>query len=285
MAGPLSFKALESLVPSLLALCEEAGAAICEYYHAPDADHYEAKGDDSPLTRADLASDAILALGLKQLLPELPILSEESAHIDVEERLGWPRYWLVDPLDGTKEFLARTGEFTINLALVDDHRPVLGVLFLPLTRMAYVGIPGSRAWRRDMASGEDVALHTRPLSMEQPLAVLASRRHKGHQLLACLNWLGERWPQLERHNSGSALKFCQLAEGTGDFYPRFSRCCEWDTAAGHAVLEAAGGALLGMDGEPLRYNLTESVYSPNFYGLGEPGHPLWRELLTAGDFR
>ena len=285
MTGPLSFKALESLVPSLLSLCEEAGAAICEHYHAPDADHYEAKGDDSPLTRADLASDAILALGLKQLSPELPILSEESSHIDVEERLGWPRYWLVDPLDGTKEFLARTGEFTINLALVDDHRPVLGVLFLPLTRMAYVGIPGSRAWRRDMASGEDVALHTRPLSVEQPLAVLASRRHKGRRLLACLDWLGERWPQLERHNSGSALKFCQLAEGTGDFYPRFSRCCEWDTAAGHAVLEAAGGALLGMDGEPLRYNLTESVYSPNFYGLGEPRHPLWRELLTAGDFR
>ena len=285
MTGPLSFKALESLVAPLLALCEEAGAAICEHYHAPDADHYEAKGDDSPLTRADLASDAILALGLKQLAPQLPILSEESAHIDVDERLGWPRYWLVDPLDGTKEFLARTGEFTINLALVDNHRPVLGVLFLPLTRLAYVGIPGSRAWRRDMASGEDVALTTRPLTTERPLAVLASRRHKGRRLLACLDWLGERWPRLERHNSGSALKFCQLAEGAGDFYPRFSRCCEWDTAAGHAVLEAAGGTLLGMDGMPLRYNLTESVYSPDFYGFGDPGHTLWRELLAAGDFR
>lgn len=284
MADSFSYGELEALVPPLLALCEEAGAAICELYHAPDADQYEAKGDDSPLTSADLAADAIIALGLGQLGPVLPILSEESSHIAVDERLGWQRYWLVDPLDGTKEFLARTGEFTINLALVEAHRPVLGVLFLPLTRQAYIGIPGYRAWRRDMGSGEEVALHTRALAPDRPLAVLASRRHRGRRLLACLDWLGERWPELERHNSGSALKFCQLAEGRGDFYPRFSRCCEWDTAAGQALLEAAGGALLGMDGRPLRYNLTESVFSPNFYGLGDPDHALWRDLKAAGPF-
>lgn len=284
MAGSFSYGELEALVPPLLDLCEEAGAAICEHYHASDAHHYEAKGDDSPLTRADLASDAILALGLGQLAPTLPILSEEAAHIDADERLGWQRYWLVDPLDGTKEFLARTGEFTINLALVEAHRPVLGALFVPLTRHAYIGIPGYRAWRRDMGSGEEVALHTRRLADDRPLDVLSSRRHRGRRLLACLDWLDERWPELQRHNSGSALKFCHLAEGRGDFYPRFSRCCEWDTAAGQALLEAAGGALLGMDGEPLRYNRTESLYSPNFYGVGDPDHPLWRDLLAARPF-
>lgn len=284
MTGSLSFGELEALVSPLLVLCEEAGASICEHYRARDADHYEAKGDDSPLTRADLASDAILALGLRQLTPALPILSEESSHIDVQERLGWQRYWLVDPLDGTKEFLARTDEFTINLALIDGHRPVLGILFVPLTRLAYIGIPGYRAWRRDMGSGEEQALVTRPLLAGRPLAVLASRRHRGRRLLACLDWLEERRPGLERRDSGSALKFCRLAEGQGDIYPRFSRCCEWDTAAGQALLEAAGGALLGMDGQPLRYNLTESVYSPNFYGLSDPDHALWRELLALGSF-
>ncbi len=284
MTGVLTIGELEALVPPLLALCEEAGAAICEHYHAPDAGHFEAKGDDSPLTRADLASDAVLALGLARLEPSLPILSEESARHEVAGRLSWERYWLVDPLDGTKEFLARTGEFTINLALVESHRPALGVLFLPLARLAYIGIPGYRAWRRDMASGEELALQTRRLAPGAPLGVLASRRHRGRRLLACLDWLEQRWPAIERYNSGSALKFCQLAQGDGDFYPRFSRCCEWDTAAGQALLEAAGGALLGMDGKPLRYNLGESLYSPNFYGFGDPGHALWRDLLAADAF-
>ena len=273
---------LQALVAPLLQLCREAGEVICEHYNAPGAGEYQAKGDDSPLTRADLDSHVLLQAGLVALDATIPILSEESSPAEMAGRRSWSRYWLVDPLDGTREFLARTGEFTINIALICDHQPVLGVLYLPLERVAYVGIPGSEArcyrYSAEGSWSSDV-LVARELRSGQPLTVLASRRHSGPRLEGCLAWLGEHWGPVARRNSGSALKFCQLAEGVGDFYPRFSPCCEWDTAAGQAVLEAAGGALLGLDGQPLRYNCQDSLYSPNFYGLADAAHPLWRQLL------
>jgi len=268
----------------LLRLCREAGEVICGHYNAPGADAYEAKGDDSPLTRADLASHAVLQGGLSVLDPDVPVLSEESVPADIASRRQWRRYWLVDPLDGTKEFLARTGEFTINIALIDNHRPVLGVLYLPLERLAYVGIPGVLARRySDAGEGKWTAseLATRTLQTGQAMVVLASRRHSGSRLQACLAWLDEHWGPITRRNMGSALKFCAMAQGEGDFYPRFSPCCEWDTAAGQAVLEAAGGRVLGLDGAPLRYNCSDSLYSPPFYALADGSHPLWGQLLHA----
>ncbi len=284
MTGTEKAQDLQRWVFPLLTLCRQAGEIICEYYHAPEAHAYEAKGDDSPLTRADLASHAVLQAGLYALDADLPLLSEESLPADIADRQHWPRYWLVDPLDGTREFLDRTGEFTINIALIDNHRPVLGVLYLPLERVAYVGIPGELAQRyRDGGNGnwEASALAVRPLHTGQAMAVLASRRHGGNQLQSCLDWLTQHWGQVSRFNRGSALKFCTLANGEGDFYPRFSPCCEWDTAAGQAVLEAAGGCVLGLDGEPLRYNCRDSLYSPSFYAIADTTHPLWRQLLPA----
>ncbi len=208
------------------------------------------------------------------------MLSEESSSEQLSDRRSWSLFWLVDPLDGTKEFLARTGEFTINIALVEAHRPVLGMLYLPLAHTAYLGIPGQGARRyRYNGSWQQEPLATRPLRAGEPVTVLASRRHRGPRLGACLGWLEAHWGPLERLDSGSALKFCQLAAGEGDIYPRFSPCSEWDTAAGQALLEAAGGALLGMDGKPLRYNRSESLLSPHFYAVGDPEHPLWRQLL------
>ena len=272
---------LRTLVPPLLRLCREAGDAIRAHYGAPSAGNYEAKGDDSPLTRADLASHDILHAGLTGLDPAVPVLSEESGETEIAARRQWSRYWLVDPLDGTKEFLARTGEFTINIALIDRHRPLLGVVYLPLEQVGYVGIPGDLAARYDDAGrGAQPAgrLATRALCDGQALEVLASRRHRGDRLQACLDWLDEHWPSVVRSNMGSALKFCRMADGEGDFYPRFSRCCEWDTAAGQAVLEAAGGRVIGLDGEPLRYNCSDSLYSPAFYALADAAHPLWRQL-------
>ena len=276
---------LQALVFPLLQLCREAGDAICAHYHSPAAREYEAKGDNSPLTRADLDSHALLQSGLTSLEPTIPVLSEESTPQELAERRSWSLYWLVDPLDGTKEFLARTGEFTINIALISSHQPVLGVLYLPLERTAYVGIPGVQACcYQDAGQGEwsTNELATRNLEPGQPLTVLASRRHGGPRLQGCLDWLDEHWGPVDRRNSGSALKFCQLAEGVGDVYPRFSPCCEWDTAAGQAVLEAAGGSLLGMDGQPLRYNCQDSLLSPNFYAFAEAANPLWRQLLQSG---
>ena len=279
-------ESLENLVPRLLELCREAGTLICAHYHAPGADRFESKGDDSPLTRADLDSHACLQRGLLALEPSLPVLSEESSEEELAQRREWSRFWLVDPLDGTKEFLARTGEFTINIALVDGHRPVLGLIYLPLEQVGYVGIPGSGAQCHHFEQG---TWRSRPLSIRgleegRPLTVLASRRHRGPRLMACLDWLTEQWGPIERDDSGSALKFCQLAAGTGDFYPRFTPCCEWDTGAGQALVEAAGGCLLGLDGAPLGYNQGDSLLSPNFYAIADPGHPLWQRLLDRGPF-
>ena len=275
---------LQGQVPALLALCRRAGAAICEHYAHPSAGEFEEKGDASPLTRADLASHAILSEGLGATGESLPLLSEESTPAEIADRHQWSRYWLVDPLDGTKEFLGRTGEFTINVALIENHRPVLGVLYRPLDDLAYVGIPGQLAKRYHLTQGEgwsESPLAARPLSDSRDLLVLASRRHQGDRLLACLKWLESTWGPVARENMGSALKFCAMAEGRGDFYPRFSPCCEWDTAAGQAILEAAGGALLGLDGKPLRYNMGESLYSPPFYALADAAHPLWHALLDT----
>ena len=272
---------LQSQIPPLLQLCLEAGGLICDHYHAPEADQYQSKGDDSPLTRADVDSHHCLLAGLEALTPRLPVLSEESTEEDQAQRREWPRYWLVDPLDGTKEFLARTGEFTINIALIAEHKPVLGVLYLPLEQAAYVGIPGVGAWHYQYADGawRETPLAARSLQQGKPLMVLASRRHRGPRLMACLEWLGEHWGEVDRLDSGSALKFCQLAEGKGDLYPRFTPCCEWDTAAGQALVEAAGGQVLGLDGLPLRYNCGDSLMSPNFYAIADPAHALWSQML------
>ena len=274
---------LQTLINPLLALSRTAGAAICQHYGSAEAAEYEDKGDDSPLTRADLDSHAILTAGLKNLESDIPILSEESTGISVAQRLAWTRYWLVDPLDGTREFLDRTGEFTINIALIDDHVPVLGLLYLPLEKKAYLGIPGVMACSYEYVheAWQAVDLRTRQLPPNGPLTVLAGVRHRGPRLNNCLAWLEARRGPLLRKNSGSALKFCQLADGFGDFYPRFSPCCEWDTAAGQALLVAAGGGLLGMDGHPVRYNLGESLYSPDFYAVADAGNILWQELLAS----
>ena len=274
---------LANLVEPLLELCREAGVLICRHYHAPGTTDFEYKDDKSPLTLPDTESNVLLQAGLAALEPQLPILSEESPPAALVGRRSWKRFWLVDPLDGTKEFLAGTGEFTINIALVEDHRPVLGVLYLPLEQIAFVGIPGLAAHRyhyRPQGQWERHPVAVRRLVPGMELAVLASRRHRNDKLDACLDWLHRHWGPVQRLDSGSALKFCQLAQGEGDFYPRFSPCCEWDTAAGQAVLEAAGGALLDMAGNPLRYNCQESLYSPHFYGIADTGNPLWRDLLA-----
>jgi 3'(2'), 5'-bisphosphate nucleotidase len=273
-----------ALVKPLIQLAQRAGEEICKHYYSAESGAFEAKGDDTPLTRADLDSHDILLDGLQSLGQGIPILSEESTTVSSAQRLSWQRYWLVDPLDGTREFLDRTGEFTINIALIEQHRPVLGLLYQPLTRRAYIGIPGDKAicyqFESD-GSWSERALKTSVLNEDQPLLVLASRRHRGPRIGACLDWVTQQWGSIDRHNSGSAMKFCEMVEGRGDFYPRFSPCCEWDTGAGQALLEAAGGCLLGMDGQAVRYNCTESLYSPDFYAISDPSHGLWPRLLAA----
>jgi 3'(2'), 5'-bisphosphate nucleotidase len=267
-------------ISALVSLVAEAGEAILRIY-AMDFE-VETKSDDSPLTQADLASHRILAEGLKRLAPELPLFSEEAAPPPFEQRSTWSRYWLVDPLDGTKEFINRNGEFTVNVALIDGHRPVLGVVGVPVRQQIYVGAEGLGAWRVDRSGGREtrIALHGRTRRDETPLVVVASRSHGGERLERYLEALAETFGAVERTPVGSSLKLCILAEGEADLYPRLGPTSEWDIAAAHAVLAAAGGDVWAVDGSPLVYNSKASVLNPEFFAAADGAYP-WRARLPA----
>mgnify|MGYP005845893499 CR=1 FL=1 len=250
-----------SLVEEVLAACETASARILEVYQGDfDVEH---KDDDSPLTRADMASHETLVDALGQLTPDIPVLSEESVEVDFETRRHWSRLWVVDPLDGTREFVKRNGEFTINVALVEDRRPVLGVIMLPVTGEAYSGIVGRGAnhWR-DGRSGK-IATRRPPAD---PPVVLGSRSHANPRTEAYFEMLGRH----EKISRGSALKFCAVACGEADLYPRLGPTSEWDTAAGEAIVTAAGGKVWMPDGRELRYNARPTTLNGDFLVAGDP---------------
>lgn len=256
-----------ALIDGVLAACRDASAQILEIYESSDF-AIERKDDDSPLTRADMASHETLVRALRRLTPEIPVLSEESAAIEYDERRKWQRLWVVDPLDGTREFIKRNGEFTINVALVEDQRPVLGVIVVPVQAVAYGGIVGVGAWRwKRFGSG---ASGSEPISTRRPPAdppvVLGSRSHANPRTEAYFDRLGAH----EKISRGSALKFCAVAEGLADFYPRLGPTSEWDTAAGEAIVMAAGGRVWLPDGRELRYNARESLLNGDFLVAGDP---------------
>lgn len=242
-------------------IARAAGAAIMDVY-AQDFS-VESKSDDSPLTAADMAAHRIICAGLARLTPDIPVLSEESAAISWDVRKSWSRYWLVDPLDGTREFVKKNGEFTVNIALIDGDRAVLGVVYAPAMDYLLHAERGVGAFLRE--GDENLALQTRRPAMP-PLRIAASRSHLDARTIAVLERIGEH----ERIGLGSSLKFCRIAEGRTDVYPRFGPTSEWDTAAAQCVLEAAGGAVLTLDGNPLRYNTKESLLNPDFIALGDP---------------
>ena len=253
------------------AIAREAGGEILEVYRA-GAVASTAKSDDSPLTAADLRSHRLIVQRLRELTPELPVLSEEAAEVPFAVRSQWQRYWLVDPLDGTREFLSRNGEFTVNIALIEGHAPALGIVHVPVTDTTYRGLPGEGAWReRGGAPAEPI--HVAPRSAA-PLRVVGSRSHRGDSLDGFLERLGAH----ELVAIGSSLKFCRVAEGAADVYPRLGPTSEWDTAAAHAVLLAAGGAVSALDGTPLAYNTREQLLNPFFVAFGPPDHD-WLALL------
>jgi 3'(2'), 5'-bisphosphate nucleotidase len=261
---------LRNLTAQVLDLVREAGAAILRVYASEFA--VEAKDDASPLTEADMAAHRILVEGLSALEPRLPVLSEEGAGIAWSEREQWERHWLVDPLDGTREFVKRNGEFTVNVALIEGSEPVIGVVHAPALDLMYLAWRGGGAWRIE-PDGEHLSICTlRPAP--RPLRVAASRSHLDARTQALLERLGE----CERIGMGSSLKFCRIAEGRADVYPRFGPTSEWDTAAAQCVLEQAGGAVITTRGLPLRYRRGESVLNPDFLALGDPHLP-WRDWL------
>lgn len=266
---------------ALLRISRQAGETICAHYRDPSlAGELRQKADESPLTKADLASHQLLVDGLGSLTPSLPVLSEESDEAAIASRHQWGRFWMVDPLDGTREFLERTGEFTINIALIDGQRAVAGLIYQPLMQRAFFGAlhEGARCARWDDGRWRYEPLKTASLGATR-LVLLASRRHRNARLQRTLDFLSAD-RVIERLDSGSALKFCELAAGRGDCYPRFSPCSEWDVAAGDALVTAAGGAVLGLDGMPLRYNARDTLLAEPFIGFGDRASPLWKALLN-----
>jgi len=233
----------------------------------------EHKDDRSPLTAADMASHHLIVAGLEALAPGVPVLSEESAGVPWETRRDWRRYWLVDPLDGTREFVKKNGEFTVNIALIEDGESVLGVVYAPALDEMHYGARGAGAF---VCAGPDrVPIAVRKPALA-PLRVAGSRSHMDTRSAAFIASLGEH----TLLGMGSSLKFCRMAEARLDVYPRFAPTSEWDTAAGQCVLECAGGAVLTLDGAPLRYNGKDSLLNPDFLAIGDEGLP-WREWLPA----
>ena len=268
----------EAIQKALLDIAQRAGDAILEVY---DQD-FEVidKADESPLTQADLASHAIIADGLAALTPDVPLISEESSLPAYEQRKDWQQYWLIDPLDGTKEFVNRNGEFTVNIALIEHGEPVFGVVGVPVQGLIYCG--GSQVgWTRCLRDGELSPVQGRGMRGDQAeLTVVASRSHGGERLEDYLEQISTRFPQLQRKPVGSSLKLCTLAAGDADLYPRLGPTSEWDIAAAHALLRSAGGEVYTFDGLPLRYNSKDSVLNPEFYAVADASFD-WQNILPA----
>jgi len=232
------------------------------------------KDDRSPLTEADLASQRVITAGLRALAPDIPVLGEESPAEEIAQRRDWPTLWLIDPLDGTREFIKRNGEFAVNIALVHRHEPLLGIIFAPVRNELYTGHRGAPALRVG-ADGRSQTLRAAHRASARP-RVLASRSHRGASIDALLARIGPH----ELIAAGSSLKFGVLAAGEADLYPRFSPTSEWDTAAGQAILDAAGARLVGLDGRPLRYNARDTLINPSFLCWADDSRD-WLALANA----
>jgi len=272
------------LLAPIIDISRQASVAILNIYNSDfDVEH---KQDNSPLTMADLASHHVIIEGLQKLTPNWPVLSEESANIDWPTRRDWQRYWLVDPLDGTKEFIKRNGEFTVNIALIDQHRPVLSAVLAPVLNTVWFAAEGFGAqcavlddlnqMINDLEQLKPTDIQTRKTSPAKPI-VVASRSHVNEALQAYLNKL----PEHQRLACGSSLKFCRVAEGSADLYPRLGPTSEWDTAAAQCVVEQAGGQVLKANGEILLYNKKESLLNPEFIVVADPEHH-WPALPVSG---
>ena len=265
---------LRSLIEPIVALAEDAGRAILEVY-STDFDVQE-KDDESPLTQADLAAHRCISKGLRSLTPDIPIISEESGLPDFSERRQWDRYWIVDPLDGTKEFVNRNGEFTVNIALIENHRPVLGVVHVPVQAKTYVGCEGIGAECRER-DAEPFSIQVAQ-SSASPARIVGSRSHRGASLDRFLEQVGD----YDMVPMGSSLKFCVVAEGAADIYPRLGPTSEWDTAAAQAVVEQAGGQVVTLDGKPMKYNAKAEILNPHFLVIGAADKN-WLALLPDSE--
>jgi 3'(2'), 5'-bisphosphate nucleotidase len=256
---------LKSLCDSCVEIAREAGRKILEIYDTEfDIEH---KDDKSPLTNADMASHHTIVEALSALTPDIPILSEESSRLPFEERSRWTVYWLVDPLDGTREFIKRNGEFTVNIALIDHHKSVLGVIHVPVLDIDYFACAGCGAFKSEHGEA------ARPISVKKPeadkLVVAGSRSHGSEEMQRYMENISASYNEVDMLSMGSSLKFCLVAEGKADLYPRLGLTSEWDTAAAQCIVEQAGGFVTKTDMSALEYNTKDSLLNPFFLVFGD----------------
>lgn len=254
---------LKQLEPQVVKIAEAAGHEILSIYASGFT--VQDKADHTPLTEADLAAHNIIKAGLETLGDQFPVLSEEEV-ISFEQRQAWTTYWLVDPLDGTKEFIKRNGEFSVNIALIHQNKAVLGVVFAPVLETTYVASHGNGAYKSDQQKS---AVKMQVSKVSEVLRITASRSHPGPRTQAYLGKLSETLGAHSFVPMGSSLKSCIVADGLADLYPRFGKTSEWDTAACQVIVEEAGGVMQTMQGEPIRYNSKESLLNPEFMVFGD----------------
>jgi 3'(2'), 5'-bisphosphate nucleotidase len=262
---------MNNLLSQVVTIAREAGVAIMAIYADP-ANAVMTKTDNSPLTQADLASDRVISNGLRTLNLGWPLLSEEAAHIAYEDRKDWQRFWLIDPLDGTKEFIKRNGEFTVNIALIENGQPILGVVYAPVLDVCYYAAQGVGAF---VQHGTKAAqpIQVKIQAAGETIKVVASRSHSDERTAALLQKLGSH----ECISMGSSLKLCLVAVGVAHFYPRLGPTMEWDTAAAHAVVKVAGGVVQDKAGIDLIYNKPD-LHNPEFFVYAKSNEQIKRMI-------
>ncbi len=237
----------QAFIEKVLPIAEQAGKAILDIYHSGDKIHVSVKDDNSPLTIADAASNTIITDGLTAIFPDIPVLSEEGSSVPYDERKSWEYYWCVDPLDGTKEFIYRRDDFTVNIALIHRDHPVLGIIYAPVYDALYYGSPATGSWlKKDQQSWQPLFADKR----SDEWTAIGSRSHASEEEQSVL----AAYPVVATIAAGSSLKFCRIAEGAAHIYYRHGPTMEWDTAAGQIIAESSGAVMTSADGSVFRYN-------------------------------
>lgn len=266
---------LKRLCLECVNIARDAGDAILTIYNT--GFNVEEKEDNSPLTDADLASHKLILQRLSELTPDIPILSEESAKLSFAERSSWETYWLVDPLDGTREFVKRNGEFTVNIALIHQHQSIIGVINVPVLDVDYYAWQGGGCYKTEQ-KGEARKISVKKLD-DSPLIIAGSRSHGSEMMQQYIAQLAtDNGGKPETLSMGSSLKFCLVAEGRADLYPRLGLTSEWDTAAAHCIVVQAGGYITKTDMSPLEYNTKDSLLNPFFFVFGDNSRD-WSQYL------
>lgn len=269
---------LQKMMNDICQIAKQAGDAIMSVYNHEDFE-IQVKSDESPVTQADLAAHHVIVDALQKKYPNIPCLSEESSEISFEERKKWDECFVIDPLDGTKEFIARNDDFTVNIALIKNGKSLLGVIYAPVLETLYFAAKGVGAFKQ-LTEQKPLPISVRKIPKkdnQNHFTIFASRRHG----LEAAKKLCEKFESYELNNRGSSLKMCLIAEGKADFYPRLALTSEWDTAAAQAIVEEAGGQLVKLDFSDMTYNQKESLLNPFFLTLGDPNFNWKKEVIIS----